>query len=352
MVEYVKKIQASNMADLKQSCGKLSSSSSHKCLTGCTARWAAKGAQSDPVKKQNCIDMCNMKHTNWEQECLEQVDNLKNVYTVELGQLEGANKCVDQHCPKFPQVTMIHNDDAQAKLDEQQSVVDAGCDKACTDEGIEATCVKDFTLNIDFKLFEIEDKCKGSEEPKFDSCVKDNTGDIDGDADTCKSDGEGECDSQASDCMSEQSDDTASKEEGQKFCDEREKMCKEQVSAKCTKEHKAALDAASKECKKTMDADMKTCIDEETAKRKEEDVQKCVDETTPTCQDDCQGACQLEDLQKCQDDLNEAGSGVTEGFCKQFWQWLYDSEQVNAATGDVLPKALAVKTRAGGDDLM
>merc|ERR1719198_2751906 len=165
---------------------------------------------------------------------------------------------------------MINNDDAAAKLEEQQSVVDAGCDKKCTDEGIEATCVKDFTLNIDFKLFEIEDKCKGSEEPKFDSCVSDNTGTIDGDADTCKSDGESECDSQASDCMSEQQDDTAAKEDGQKFCDEREKMCKEQVSEKCTKDHEASLHAAEKECKKTMDADMKTCIDEKTAERKEE----------------------------------------------------------------------------------
>merc|ERR1719265_2236052 len=123
---------------------------------------------------------------------------------------------------------MIHNDDAQAKLDEQQSVVDAGCDKKCTDEGIEATCVKDFTLNIDFKLFEIEDSCKGTEQPKFDSCVSDNTGDIDGDADTCKSDGEGECDTQADDCMADQGADTMSEEEGQKFCDER-KECDTQA---------------------------------------------------------------------------------------------------------------------------
>jgi len=152
--------------------------------------------------------------------------------------------------------------------------------------------------------------------------------------------------------MSEQSDDTMSAEEGQKFCDERKEMCKEQVQGKCSKQHEAELKEASKGCKSDYDSAMKECIDDATEKRKEEDVQKCIDETEPTCQDDCQEACNLEDLQSCQDDLTALSSGVTEGFCEQFWQWIYDSEEVNPRTGDALPKALAVKSRADGADLM
>ena len=60
----------------------------------------------------------------------------------------------------------------------------------------------------------------------------------------------------------------------------------------------------------------------------------------------------LEDLDKCVSDLAEAGRGVTQNFCEDFWQWLYDSEQVDPATGDVIPKSLAVKKRADGADLL
>jgi len=352
MIDYVKKVQSAQAADLKRSCGLLTAKSSKKCLSGCTARWAAAGAQSLPKKKENCINMCNIKHKNWEEECYGQVENLKQVYVVEQGQLTGASECIDQHCPYFPQVTMINNDDKEAKLSEQQSIVDAGCDKRCTEDGIKATCEKEFTLNVDFVMVELEEKCQGEAKPAMDGCMDDAKSSNSEDFDTCKSDGEGSCDSDAEDCMSNQKDDTASKEEGQKFCDERKKMCQEQVSKKCSAANEKALHKITKECKASYDSDMKKCLDKETKAKREEDVTKCVDETTPTCKDDCNDACQLEDLDKCQEDLASAGRGVTQSFCEDFWQWIYDSELVDPKSGDPIPKALAPTGGSEGPDLL
>jgi hypothetical protein len=352
MMDYIKKIQKAQVGDLKQTCGKLTAKSSEKCLKSCTTRWASAGAQSLPKQKEGCINMCNIKHRNWEEECLGQVENLKQVYIVEQDQLSGAQKCVDQHCPKFPQVTMINNDDKEAAMSEKQSIVDAGCDKMCTEEGIEATCAKEFTLNVDFVMFEIEETCQGEAKPAMDTCMGDKQGDIDADFEDCKTkDGE-TCDSQAEECMADQADDTAAKEEAQKFCDERKTMCQEQVSKHCSEANEKALKVATKECKVAYDEEMKTCIADATEKKREEDVKACVDKTTPTCKDDCQDGCQLEDLDKCQEDLMDAGRGVTQSFCEDVWQWLYDSEQVDPKTGDVIPKALAVKKKSDAPDLL
>jgi hypothetical protein len=40
-------------------------------------------------------------------------------------------------------------------------------------------------------------------------------------------------------------------------------------------------------------------------------------------------------------DLAKAGKGVTVGFCEDFWQWIYDSEEVDPASGDPIPRELA-----------
>merc|ERR1719316_199761 len=110
---YVKKLQDANLATMKEACGHTNNKARDACRTHCTDNWASGGAHSLPMKKQQCLDMCKLKHDNWEAECMEQVDNLGQVFISEQGNLENTKKCQQIHCKEFPATMMMKDDEAK-----------------------------------------------------------------------------------------------------------------------------------------------------------------------------------------------------------------------------------------------
>merc|ERR1719313_1088444 len=84
---YVGKLQDANVAQMKETCGHVNNKASKKCMEHCTTNWASGGSFSLPVKKSKCLEMCTIKHENWEKECTDQVQKLTDVYIAERGNL-------------------------------------------------------------------------------------------------------------------------------------------------------------------------------------------------------------------------------------------------------------------------
>merc|ERR1719456_2197561 len=98
---------------MKEACGLVNAKSTKACHEGCQERWAKGGAMSLPTEKSACTEACSTKHTEWEEQCLAQVDNLQNVYVQEQGNLEGTKKCQKLHCKEFPATVMATDDEAE-----------------------------------------------------------------------------------------------------------------------------------------------------------------------------------------------------------------------------------------------
>jgi len=110
-------------------------------------------------------------------------------------------------------------------------------------------------------------------------------------------------------------------------------MCLEQVDAKCLKTHEKALDKAKRECETADSSRQKTCVTDKVAEKETEEVAICVTDKMPTCQDDCKKSwCNINKMNKCLDNLGST-SEVTGEFCKDFWQLLHESSEVDPETG-------------------
>ena len=59
--------------------------------------------------KKTCIDLCEKKFQNYEQECEDQAENLKNVYVTNRVTMQAGSKCSDLHCPSFPNMITVSN---------------------------------------------------------------------------------------------------------------------------------------------------------------------------------------------------------------------------------------------------
>lgn len=129
-VDTMKGIQAENAADMKESCGHISAKGLPTCRLNCQDSWG-----DQMVPRDACDGKCEQKYRQFEAECYNKVESLKNVYNVELGKLNSYATCAELHCPDFP-VTTGDNcsttdlDDCKAEMvtDMQKDVTVDFCD--------------------------------------------------------------------------------------------------------------------------------------------------------------------------------------------------------------------------------
>merc|ERR1719443_1306118 len=86
-------------------------------------------------------------------------------------------------------------------------------------------------------------------------------------------------------------------------------------------------------------AETKRCLKNHLKEGQEKFMKKCETEVEPTCKTDCDKNCQIPDVRSCQKDILKKSFAVTEEYCSQLWDWLFDSEQLDPVTMDVIPKA-------------
>lgn len=334
--DYVKKLQDANLADMKQRCGKINAKYSTDCLADCTARWAKGGEFGLQQEKGRCVDRCNKKHTNWEAECYQKVDELQNVFIAEQGSLANTKKCQQIHCQDFPAVLMMKDDEAA------DSVKD-GCKDMCTDGAIEAKCSKRWSLNEDTMVAQWQEECH--EETKaetLDPCVESGTSDADGTLTTCKEDGHGKCTEESDKCLADAKaggEDTMVAKHADSICGVRKNVCDEQVDAGCAKDHKEALNTMQKTCMKEHKEKSAGCLKDKHTAGEGEFKTNCFDDTKPTCKEDCQEDCKIPEMRACQEDMIKKAFGITAEYCTKLWQWVFDSEQYDKHTMDPIPKS-------------
>jgi len=172
----VKKIQKSNVADEKKSCGLVNGKHWKKCRAGCAASWSAGAGKNDVIRnaqsestragKDQCISLCEQKYKNFETECEDQAENLQNVYDANAVTMTAGSKCSDLHCPAFPNLVTTAEEEQQALLDEQCGKQcekkEEGADKCKSECAAKCSlnnlqkCSKDFSKNLNVTV----DYCK------------------------------------------------------------------------------------------------------------------------------------------------------------------------------------------------
>lgn len=108
----MQKIQTRNAADMKQSCGAIPAKGLPACRLNCQDSWG-----DQMVPREACDGKCETKYAQFEAECYNKVESLKNVYNVEIGKLDSYASCAELHCPDYP-VTTNCTDDQIADLDD------------------------------------------------------------------------------------------------------------------------------------------------------------------------------------------------------------------------------------------
>jgi len=334
---YVKKLQDANMAQMKETCGHVNTKASKECHEHCTANWAAGGSFSLPMAKQKCLDMCNTKHSNWEAECKDRMDELKNVYIAEQGNLANTKKCQEIHCKDFPQTMMMKDDEAKDAKKE-------GCEEQCTEKQIKAKCVKRWDLQMDTARLAFEDQCRTeTKDGTLKPCQDEGLGKADEDKGKCMDDGKKKCDDDEKKCQDDAKaagEDSMMGANADSICGVRKDVCNNQVSGKCAKGHKSDLKDVEKKCLKEHKEALEKCVDEKMEGKEDDFKKKCKDDITPTCKEDCDKRCNIPDMRKCQKDMIAKAFGVTQDYCTKLWRWIFDSEQFDKKTMDPVPKAV------------
>merc|ERR1719265_980803 len=268
-----------------------------KCQEHCTANWAVGGSFSLTVQKSKCQEMCNIKHSNWEKECKEQIAKLSDVYLAEQGNLANTKKCQKIHCKDFPATMM-------AKDDEAKDIKKEGCKDLCTKKQIEAKCSIRWGLQEDVERVKFQDECrKETKEGTLKPCQDDGFGAADDDKKKCKDDGKKKCDDDEKKCKDEgkaAGEDSMIGANADSICGVRKQVCEDQLSAKCTKGHKKHLEKMTKDCLKEHKEESKKCLEEKMDGKESEYKEKCLKDVTPTCKEDCDERCNIPDTRKCQ----------------------------------------------------
>jgi len=334
---YVKKLQDANIATMKEACGHTNNKARDSCLKHCTANWASGGSYSLPMKKQACLDTCKKKHDTWETECMEQVDNLEQVFIAEQGNLANTKKCQQIHCKDFPAVLMM-------KEDEAKDAVKEGCNDLCTDKQIKAKCVKRWGLSADTASAAYQDECRTeTKEGTLTPCKDDSQKKTDKDDKKCKDDGKKSCKDDHKKCMDDAKkggEDTMIGANADSICGVRKDVCLSKMTEKCMDEYKESLDKGMKKCMKEFKEESDKCFNDKLSAGEKEFKQKCFDDIKPTCKEDCKDRCQIKDMNECKEDMIKKAFGVTKKFCTQLWRWTFDSEQFDMKTMDPIPKSV------------
>merc|ERR1719181_1636921 len=226
----------------------------------CTDNWATGSSFSLPVKKSKCLEMCNIKHSNWEKECKDQVQMLTDVYIAEQGNLANTKKCQQIHCKDFP-ATMV------AKDDEAKEIEKEGCKDQCTKEQIEAKCQIRWGLQEDVERVKFQDECR--KETK------------EGTLEPCKDDGMKKCDDAEKKCQDEAKaagEDSMIGANADSICGVRKQVCNDKLTAKCMAAHKKDLKKVAKDCLKEHKEEQKKCLKEKMSGKEDEYKKECFDE--------------------------------------------------------------------------
>jgi hypothetical protein len=128
----MKEIQAENVAGMKESCGMITAEGSPKCRMACQTNHGDNMAMRDA-----CDSKCETKYRNFEDECYNKVETLKNVYSVELGMLANYYACADMHCKDYP-VTDNCSEEQLADLEKCKNDMVTDMQKEATTDFCEA----------------------------------------------------------------------------------------------------------------------------------------------------------------------------------------------------------------------
>lgn len=326
--DFVMKTQADNVKAMYQSCGFIVADGEKKCREGCGTNWG-----NNMVERDNCDEKCVAVYDRFESECKAKVDNLESVYSIKMKATAAKAECHEGWCSEFPQVWM--KEESAAK-----SEVETLCTDKCSEDSVEASCQKQWTVEMDFVKTGVTSDCHG--ETKVKSCFDEKKGTASSEEESCQSDGKGTCETQFTDCK-DKGKTSEQPAEAEAFCVERKKMCEEQVTEKCLATFKKALEDGKTECEKESEDELSTCVTGKMDTKKTEFLADCKKEKSKSCGEDCREGCQVDKMLECLDNVG-SDSGATEDFCKDFWQLLHESSEVDPVTGN--PIVLLATTKA------
>jgi len=274
-------------------------------------------------------------YTNFEKSCMSKADNLEKVYAQKNSKAAGQKQCYEGLCKEFPMVWMKADEKAMKEEVETQ------CESRCTDDNVKAGCQKKWALEVDFMHSDVASAC--AEKSGVSKCFDKKKEATSADYDKCKADSKASCDKDFSDCSAKAKDQDKN---AQGFCDERKKLCQKQADEKCLDENKAALGQAKRQCEKEASSSFDKCKDDALGKKQEAAMKECIAERGPKCKGDCKGKCQVEKMNKCLL-MHKNDGDPGQMFCKDFWNLLHSSSEVDPITGNPIvllsffPKAAA-----------
>jgi len=312
-------LQARNVQDMKQACGRITATFKEKCRTGCGDRW-----NEAMEKRSECDGKCVKVYDKFESTCDDKSANLGEVYEMSLKDAAARKQCHEGYCSAFPTVWM------KTDKAEMEAERDKGCEGKCTEKSIKLACQRQWQLQADFVGDKVASACfeKGTTKACFDG--KKETASQK--QETCSSGGKTGCTTQYDECVTAGKTDESHPDAGA-FCTERKKMCQSQVVEGCLAEHKSALDAAQKSCETADAATQTVCKEEAMAAKQEAASDKCIAEKTPACTANCNKKCDVGALDGCLANLKSEYDPTTE-FCGEVWHLLQKSSEIDPVTGD------------------
>jgi len=316
---HVKNTQAKNVKGLEKSCGLIVASQKQKCRQGCATRWNAQATE-----RNGCDAKCVTVYANFESSCMKKAEDLEKVYEQKSSKAAGQKQCYEGLCKEFPMVWM------KAEEKDQKAEVTTQCESRCTDENVKAGCMKKWALEVDFVSSSIASDC--AEKSGVTACFDKKKGTTSADYDKCKTTTAASCDKDHSECTKKGNTDNTFKDAAA-FCDDRKKQCQKQSDEKCLSENKAALRKAKSSCEKEAATKYTSCNDDALGKKEEASMKKCIADRGPTCKKDCAGKCQVEKMNKCLL-MHKSEDDPGQMFCKDFWNLLHTSSEVDPVTGN------------------
>jgi hypothetical protein len=173
-MQEVKKVQKENVAQMKKTCGLMNGKHWKTCRETCKSGHdtrvgfsAAEGVTESyhAEAKVECTELCDKKYSQFDSDCVDQSSKLADVYETERGTMGAGGKCVDLHCPDFPELALEEDESAQtAKVGElcgkQCSSPDAAedCKSKCED-GCRVNRLNKCTQELTKKMDIMKDYC-------------------------------------------------------------------------------------------------------------------------------------------------------------------------------------------------
>lgn len=321
--DAVKELQAGNVKGLQRSCGLIIAESKKECREGCAKRW-----NQAAVKRDGCDQKCEKLYANFDRSCGEKAQGLVSVYKQKAQKNAAQRQCYEGFCKEFPMVWMKDSED------KMKTEVTDQCKERCKDDNVKAGCQRSWALNVDMITAEVASEC--AEKSSVSDCFKDKQTAASADYDSCKSDTKTKCDTAFDECKTKGKTDKTFKD-AKAFCTDRKKMCQKQADEKCLAENKKALNKGETECKASASEEVDTCQEDTLKSKEEEHEKKCIAETGPKCKGKCEKKCQVTKMQEClATTKNKDDPGKM--FCKDFYDMLHTSSEVDPVTGDPDPK--------------